>query len=101
MKIRLLGDRLSLELFKMAGISGKSPVEPADIERVIEEFLAEPDVGVVLITNSRAKKLGTSFRKYMERRKLPLVLRIPDRHESEGQGEELREYLQKTLGIRL
>lgn len=101
MKIRLLGDRLSLEMFGMVGITGESPVEVDDIERTLEKFMDEPDVGVVLITNSRAKKLGTGFHKYIERRKLPLVLRIPDRHDSEGQAGELREYLQKTLGIRL
>jgi V/A-type H+-transporting ATPase subunit F len=101
MKIRLLGDRLSLEMFAMVGITGENPVEAEEIERVIEKFMAEPDVGVVLITNSRAKRLGAKFRKYIERRRLPLVLRIPDRHDAEGQAGELREYLQRTLGIRL
>ena len=85
----------------MAGISGESPLEPDDIEATIERFMSEPEVGVVLITNSRAKLLGTKFRRYIERRKLPLVLRIPDRHDKEGQAGELSEYLQKTLGIRL
>ncbi len=101
MKIRLLGDRLSLEMFGMVGITGESPVETGDIEQTLERFMNEPEVGVVLITNSRAKKLGEGFKKYIERRKLPLVLRIPDRHDSEGQAGELRNYLQKTLGIRL
>jgi len=85
----------------MAGIEGESPLDAESIEETIERFMSDDEVGVVLITNSRAKQLGGKFRKYVERRKLPLVLRIPDRHDKEGQAAELQEYLQRTLGIRL
>ena len=101
MNMRLIGDRLSVELFRLAGVSGETPDTPEAVKGSIDTLLQDPDVGVILVTNSLAKKVGGEFRKYIERRKLPLVLRIPDRRDREGQITELREYLQRTLGIKL
>ena len=101
MKIRLVGDRLSTEFFRMAGIVGESPESPEDIVAAVERFIAEPDVAVVLVTSSFAAKLGEGFRPYLQRRRLPAVLRIPDRYHRQGAANQIREHLQRTLGIRL
>jgi len=101
MKIRLVGDRLSVAFFKMAGIAGESPELSEDIAAAIDRFVAEPDVGVVLVSSSAATRLGEKFRPYLQRRRLPMVLRIPDRHDRQGAAGDIRHYLQRTLGIRL
>ena len=99
--VRVVGDRLSIAFFGMAGISGSSPESAEEIEAAINGYLAEPDVGLVLVTNSLAGRLGARFRHYLQRRTLPLVLSIPDRDDRQGAAEEIKVYLQRTLGIRL
>ena len=101
MKIRLVGDRVSVEFFRMAGITGESPEGPNAISSAIDRYVAEPDVGVVLVTSSQAAELGDRFRDYLQRRRLPIVLRIPDRESREGAAGEIRQYLQERLGVRL
>ena len=101
MKVRVIGDQLLVGLFRVAGVPGVAPLTPEAIEAAVEAYLAEAEVGVVLVGSSLAAQIGTKFREYLQRRKLPLVLRIPDRRDQEGCAGEIREYLQRTLGIRL
>jgi vacuolar-type H+-ATPase subunit F/Vma7 len=96
-----VGDKLLVEMFRLAGIPGSTPSSPETTAEAIESCLREPDVGVVLVGSSYASRMGTTFRRYLQRRGLPMVLRIPDRHDRAGCAGEIREHLQKTLGIRL
>jgi len=101
MKVRVVGDRLLVEMFRLVGVSGATPEPSEDAAKVIDRCLGEPDVGVVLVGSSYASRMGTAFRRYLQRRKLPMVLRIPDRQDREGCADEIRDHLQKTLGIKL
>ena len=56
---------------------------------------------MVLVGSSYAARMGPAFRAYLQRRKLPMVLQVPDRQDEAGCAKEIREHLQKTLGIRL
>ncbi len=101
MKIRVVGDPLLVGMFRIAGVPGKTPPSPSETAATIDAYLANPEIGVVLVGSSLAAKMGAPFRDYLQRRKLPMVLRVPDREDKEGSAEEMRTYLQKTLGIRL
>lgn len=101
MKVRVVGDKLLVEMFRLAGVPGATPPSIDAAQETMEACLQEPDVGVVLVGSSYASRMGTVFRRYLQRRKLPLVLRIPDRQDEAGCADEIREHLQTTLGIRL
>ena len=101
MKIRLVGDRLSVELFRLAGIQGSIVDTAQQVREKIQQFLTEDSVGIVLVTSSCAALMGEDFKPFLQRRKPPLVLRIPDRYRREGDAAEIKEYLQRSLGIRL
>lgn len=101
MQIRVIGNKLFVEAFRLVGISGIIPDSIDTTENVIQGLLEEPDVAVILVSSSYAKSMGSRFRPYLERRKLPMVLSIPDRYEQEGFAQELRNHLQTTLGIRV
>ena len=101
MKVRVVGDKLLVEMFRLAGVPGVTPASPDEAADSIDACIDEPEVGVVLVGSSYASRMGPAFRRYLQRRKLPLVLRIPDRQDQAGCAEEIREHLQTTLGIRL
>lgn len=100
MRICVVGDEILVWLFRLAGVTGATPAA-ASAAAVIDGYLADPGVGVVLVGSSVARAMGAAFRPYLQRRKPPLVLRIPDRGDQTGSADELRDYLQRTLGIRL
>ena len=101
MKIRVVGDKLLVGLFQLSGVTGTTPVTPDDTAAAIDDYLTDPEIGVVLVGSSFAAHMGAEFRPYLQRRKLPMVLRVPDREDQAGCADEIREYLQRTLGIRL
>lgn len=101
MKVRVIGDKLLVGLFQMAGVRGTTPATPAAARTAIDNYLTDPEIGVVLVGSSYAAGIGEAFRDYLQRRKLPMVLRIPDREDQAGCVDEIRDYLQRTLGIRL
>ena len=101
MKVRVVGNNLLVGLFRISGVPGTTPDSVQDTEEAIKGYLAEPEVGVVLVGSSHAARMGASFRDYLQRRTLPMVLRIPDRDDQEGCAEEIRGYLQRTLGIKV
>jgi vacuolar-type H+-ATPase subunit F/Vma7 len=100
-KIRVVGDRVLVDLFRMAGVPGRTPEGESDTAAAVDSFIAEPGVGVVLVGGTHAAALGAKFRAYVQRRKLPAVLPVPDRRDDRGCAAEIKEYLQRTLGIRL
>jgi vacuolar-type H+-ATPase subunit F/Vma7 len=100
-KVRVVGDKILVGMFRLAGVPGSTPSSFESTGAAIDAYLREPDVGVVLVGSSYAAGMGARFRPYLQRRKLPMVLRIPDRQDQEGCAGEIREHLQRTLGIRL
>ena len=101
LKVRVVGEKLLVEMFRLAGVPGATPASPDAAAETIDACLDEPGVGVVLVGSSYASRMGTAFRRYLQRRRLPLVLRIPDRQDEAGCAEEIREHLQTTMGVRL
>jgi vacuolar-type H+-ATPase subunit F/Vma7 len=101
MKLRVVGDRLLVELFQLAGVAGRTPESPEAAGTVIDDYLADPEIGAVLVGSSVAARMGPAFRPYLRRRGLPMVLRVPDREDQTGGADEIRDYLQRSLGIRL
>ena len=101
MKVRVVGESVLVDMFRILGATGKSPDGAEDTDAAIRSFIEEPGVGLVLVGGSHAALLGQRFRSYVQRRELPVVLPVPDRREQKGCAAEIREYLQRTLGIRL
>lgn len=101
MKIRVVGDQILVDMFRILGASGKSPEGADETDSTIKSFLSEPDVGLILVGGSHAALLGAKFKNYLQRKELPVVLPVPDRREQKGCADEIREYLQRSLGIRL
>ncbi|MBM4148277.1 MAG: hypothetical protein FJ224_04470 [Lentisphaerae bacterium] len=101
MKVRVVGEHLLVEMFRMLGAAGRTPEGADETDAAIRAYLDEAEVGVILVGGSHAALLGPAFRKYVQRRDLPVVLPVPDRTDRRGCADEIRAHLQKTLGIRL
>lgn len=101
MKVRVVGDKLLVEMFRLAGINGSVPDADQTANEIVDRYLEDHEIGVILVGSSCAAEMGEKFREYLQRRKLPVVLRIPDRQDQAGCAEEMRNHLQKSLGIKL
>ncbi|MCX7847379.1 MAG: V-type ATP synthase subunit F [bacterium] len=97
----MVGDIITVRGFGFAGIDGRV-VETGEAARAaIREYLADPQVGVILVAQSIADLLGGEFDGYRLRRSLPLVLNIPDSTGAGMEGEDVQKLVQQALGIKL
>ena len=63
------------------------------------EFIANRDIGVILVTHKVAEELGFEISQIMRRKGLlPLVLRIPDKTGHVPRADELRDIIRRTVG---
>jgi vacuolar-type H+-ATPase subunit F/Vma7 len=68
----------------------------------LEEFMTNPEIGLILITHPVAEEMGAEFRRLMrEKGLMPLVLRIPDKSGYIPKVDELREIIRRTVGAEI
>jgi vacuolar-type H+-ATPase subunit F/Vma7 len=99
MTMRVVGDIVTVRGWGFAGIDGTVAETAAEAAQAIRAYLAQADVGVVLVAQSLANQLGGEFDAYMLRRTMPLVLSIPDSTGAGMRGDEIQALLQSALGL--
>jgi vacuolar-type H+-ATPase subunit F/Vma7 len=88
-------------MFRVLGAAGVTPGTAEETAQAIQGFVDDPEVGAVLVGGTHAAMLGPRFGEFVQRRTLPMVLPVPDRREQKGCAAEIRDYLKRTLGVRL
>ena len=100
MKVKVVGDIITVRGFGFAGIEGVVAETASDARMAIRSMLEDADVGLILVAQSVANMLGGEFDDYRFRRHLPLVLSIKD-STGEAAKEDIMEIVQKSLGLKL
>ena len=101
MTMRIVGDIVTVRGWGFAGIDGTVAETPEQAAQAIRAYLAQPDIGVVLVAQSLADQLGGAFDAYKLRRTMPLVLNIPDSTGAGMHGDEIQALMQSALGLHL
>lgn len=101
MTVRVVGDIITVRGFGFAGVDGTVAEDAAAAREAITRYLADPQVGVILVAQTLANQLGGEFDAYKLRRTLPLVLNIPDSLGAGMEGEDIQKLVQQALGIKL
>ncbi len=101
MTARVVGDIVTVRGFGFAGIDGTVVDGPEAARDAIRGYLADPDVGVILVAQTVADQLGGEFDAYKLRRNLPLVLNIPDSLGAGMGGDDIQKLVQQALGLKL
>lgn len=100
MKVRIVGDIITVRGFGFAGIDGVVAETAQDAKAAIRSMLEDPDVGLILVGQSIANLLGGEFDAYRFRRHLPLVMSVKD-STGEEPAEDVMAIVQKSLGLKL
>lgn len=99
-KIAVLGDKDSVNAFKVLGIDVYSIYE-GDKARNIVDKLAKEDYGVIFITEELAKKIPKTIDRYYEKI-TPAIILIPSNKGSLGIGmEKLNKNVEKAVGANI
>jgi len=96
-----IGDEFTLLGLRLIGIPGAVTTTPEEASAVLQEAASRQDIGLILITERVADTIKETIEEIRLRRKLPLVLEIPDRKGPIPGRETVVDLVRRALGIRL
>ena len=80
MRISIIGDRMTVLGFQLAGI--KESTVPANVEEAreaLERYNATPDMGIILIAEAQAEGLSKEIESIrLDKAVYPIIVEIPD-----------------------
>lgn len=82
--------------FKLAGVRKAYSVEPDAMEAKVNEVIADPDVGILVMNTEDLQKLGHGVRRRLETVPRPVVIAVGAREE-----EDLRAKVKRAIGVDL
>ncbi len=99
MKIFLISDnRDTATGLRLAGIPGIVVHEKEEIEKALDDVLADETVGIVVLTEKTAKIAHEKLDYIKDNYPIPLVVVVPDRHGSEEESSIMR-YVNNAIGL--
>ena len=86
---------------RLAGIEGCVVHEYDETVEAIKRVIADPSVGILLITEKAAGVAGEYLRDLRVTIHTPLITEIPDRHGSRDVAESIQSLISESIGLNL
>ena len=102
MKYFLISDNVdTLAGMRLVGVRGVVVHEPEEMNQAREKACADPEIGLVLITDKLVAKCADVVFAYKLNRKRPLIVEMPDRHSDTNPGDSIRHYISEAVGVKI
>lgn len=102
MKFYTLSDNTDTALgMRLAGIDGEVLHTAEEVLEALKRVMADPTVGVVLMTEKLISLCPQTVYRYKLTRKRPLIVEVPDRHGSGDVSGMIERYVSEAIGIKL
>ncbi|WP_367924417.1 V-type ATP synthase subunit F [uncultured Ruthenibacterium sp.] len=102
MKYFLISDNVdTLAGMRLVGVRGVVVHEPEEMNAALEKACADPEIGLVLITDKLVAKCADVVFAYKLNRKRPLIVEMPDRHSDTNPGDSIRRYISEAVGVKI
>lgn len=102
MKMYLISDNVDTYTgMRLAGVDGIVVHEREELHEALTGAMNNPELGIVLLT----EKLGREFPDIIDemklKRKMPLLVEIPDRHGTGRKKNFITSYVNEAIGLKL
>ena len=102
MKFFLISDNVDTQAgLRMAGVEGVVVQTPEEVQQAVERARADSEVGVVLITSKLVAENRELVFDYKLNHGRPLLVEMPDRHNTENVADEIKQYIAEVVGIKI
>ena len=102
MKFFLLSDNVDTCVgMRLAGIEGVVLHEKEEVERELRKACANPEIGIVLMTNKLINLCPQFVYDIKLNTKRPLIVEVSDRHGAGQLSEAITRYVHEAVGIRI
>ena len=86
---------------RLAGIEGVVVREPEEARAAIARAQADPEIGILLITEHLAARFSDLIAPLKLTAHTPLVVEIPDRHSTGRASDSITRYIREAIGVKL
>ena len=100
-RIVVVGDSPTCTGFRLAGVSESYIVSGRDAEKKIEELMARPEVGIIIINDNILGGVDWRLKKKIDSMAKPTVIAVPNFKGEAEQGETLKALVKRALGFEL
>ena len=102
MKMYLISDNVDTYTgMRLAGVDGVVVHERGELYEALQNVIKDKEVGIVLLT----EKFGREFPEIIDdiklKRKMPLLVEIPDRHGTGRKKDFITSYVNEAVGLKL
>ena len=102
MKMYLISDNVDTYTgMRLAGVDGVVVHERGELYEALQNVIKDKEVGIVLLT----EKFGREFPEIIDdiklKRKMPLLVEIPDRHRTGRKKDFITSYVNEAIGLKL
>ena len=102
MKMYLISDNVDTYTgMRLAGVDGVVVHERGELYEALQNVIKDKEVGIVLLT----EKFGREFPEIIDdiklKRKMPLLVEIPDRHGTGRKKDFITSYITEAIGLKL
>lgn len=101
MKFCCIADEDTVRGFRLAGIAGQVVVTAEQATAAVEKAAAQPDCGIIVLTEKVAAKIRQQVETIRLERDRPLVVEIPGPEGPLPGRKSLRQFVQEAVGIRV
>lgn len=102
MKLFVISDNTDTKMgLRLCGIEGVVVGSEDQLRTEVEKCLADPEIGVLLITEKLVKLAPSYINGIKLGRSLPLIAEIPDRHGEGRTKEAISAYISEAIGVKL
>ena len=102
MKMFLISDNVDTYTgMRLAGVDGVVVHERDELYDALQKVMADKTIGIVLLTEKFGHEFPDIIDEIKLKRKLPLLVEIPDRHGTGRSKDFITSYVNEAIGLKL
>ena len=86
---------------KLAGIDGVVMHDREAINNKLKELTRNSEIGIIIVTEKITNIVRDEIIEYKNKVTIPLIVEIPDRHDSNRGNNTIMNYVRESLGIKV
>jgi len=100
MRVKVIGDLLTIQGFNLAGISGWVVNNRDEALLALDQAKVSKDVGIVLVSDQAARLVRKEFTNLVMHSEQPLFVELPGKLASDESASSLRIIVEDAIGVR-
>ncbi|MGO5052967.1 V-type ATP synthase subunit F [Lachnospiraceae bacterium LCP25S3_G4] len=102
MKMYLISDNVDTYTgMRLAGVDGCIVHQREELHEALQKVLSDKSIGIVLLTEKFGKEFPEIIDEIKLKRKMPLLVEIPDRHGTGRKEDFITSYVNEAIGLKL